>query len=65
MQMQPMSTAAKDGTSVRVPQSNGYTHAFYQDGFWWWHTVQGTQDGDYACGPEPEGWYKPDNCKEA
>lgn len=59
MELQSMATAPKDGSSVRVQERSGYTHAFYQDGFWWWHTVNGDIDGDYACGPVPEGWYAP------
>lgn len=59
MELQSMATAPKDGSSVRVQERSGYTHAFYQDGFWWWHTVNGDRDGDYACGPVPEGWYAP------
>jgi len=52
----PIDTAPRDGTSVRVLPYAGYTHAFWQDGFWWWHCVHGGQDGDYASGPEPRSW---------
>lgn len=55
--LQPIDTAPKDGTSVRIPPDCGYTHAFYQDGFWWWHTHSAGIDGDYAVGPVPSGWF--------
>jgi hypothetical protein len=53
---QPIETAPRDGTSFRVPPDAGYTHAFWQDGFWWWHSVHSDRDGDYAVGPEPKAW---------
>lgn len=56
---QPMSTAPRDGSSVRVVPDAGYTHAFWQEGFWWWHSVYSEDDGDYAVGPEPAGWFPP------
>lgn len=59
MELQPIETAPMDGRSVRVPEQAGYTHAFYQDGYWWWHSIYSGEDGDYACGPAPEGWYAP------
>ena len=52
----PIATAPRDGTSIRVPPNAGYTHAFWQDGCWWWHSVHSGEDGDYAVGPEPSGW---------
>ena len=56
MNWQPIETAPKDGQSFRVPEQAGYTHCFWQDGYWWWHTVHGSDDSDYAVGPTPPGW---------
>lgn len=53
MEWQPIETAPKDGTVFDVPPDSGYTRAFWQDGFWWWHNVE--TDG-LAVGPEPKGW---------
>lgn len=47
-------SAPKDGSSVRIVPCGYYTHAFYQDGFWWYHR-EGEEN--YTAGPEPEGWY--------
>ena len=54
---QPIETAPKDGQSIRVSEQCGYTHAFWQDGGWWWHTVHSGEDCDYAIGPVPNGWF--------
>ena len=55
----PIETAPRDGTSFLVPPQAGYTHCFWMDGFWWWHTVHADKDGDYAVGPEPACWQAP------
>lgn len=49
----PIDTAPRDGTVVEVPSGCGYTSAFFQDGFWWWHDP--STDG-LAVGPVPKGW---------
>lgn len=49
----PIETAPKDGTTLLVVPDSGYTQAFWQDGFWWWHN---TDDDSLAVGPEPKGW---------
>ncbi len=48
-------SAPRDGSSFLVPEDSGYTHAFWQDGYWWWHAGH-SADNDYAVGPEPKGW---------
>ncbi len=52
---QPIENAPMDGSSLRVPEFGGYRYAFYQDGYWWWHT--NTLSSDYAVGPIPDGWF--------
>lgn len=53
MKWQPIDTAPKDGTEFLVPPDAGYTQAFYQDDFWWWHNVK---NDSFAVGPIPKGW---------
>lgn len=53
MNWQSIDSAPRDGTSVLVIPMEHYTHAFWQDGFWWWHNLDSQS---YAAGPEPEGW---------
>lgn len=53
---QPIESAPKDGTSVRVPPQHGRNLAFWQDGIWWWHSSETTS---YAAGPDP-GYWLPD-----
>ena len=52
----PIATAPRNGDSFRIPPQAGYTHCFWQGGYWWWHSVHSGRDGDYAVGPEPTGW---------
>lgn len=52
MEWLPIETAPKDGASLLVPPDGGYTHAFWEDGFWWWYA----SDKGYAAGPAPKGW---------
>lgn len=52
----PINTAPRDGTSVLVPPDSGYTQAFWQDGYWWWHTGEPDFEVGPAAGPEPTGW---------